>query len=303
MRSHPLTKLIRRPFASQIRMHGPVWPISSDLVVFAGGYGGGEYEVALQLFCDAVITSRGSSLRFVFSPHPGYSSSVERALFVQWGCLPTGAASDDTLKVVSNTSDWGGLSTPQLVSAAQASVSAGSTVGAQSLAVGVPHAYVSSIGDAPDNVSAALHGRLTTVLCVVRGRGLTTYCVRACVPSSLRSSHASGSSLPSPRQRASSRRSTARSARRASVRRTMRWLASAYHPTPRPSSSTGCAPCCGATGMCCDLCRKALVVRGVRLPGQRLWDADAVYAANQGCGLLDLAARPTCSTHVDLYNV
>ena len=122
--------------------HSPVWPPSTEIVVFAGGYGGGDYVQALYLFCRAVTRLRepASNLRFVFSPHPGYPSSRERLLFEQWGCLDDGA----NLKVV-DPHTWGGLTTAQLVSAAQASMSKGSTVGGQSLAIGVPHVYISAV--------------------------------------------------------------------------------------------------------------------------------------------------------------
>lgn len=113
--------------------HGGTWPEGTVMVVYAGGYGGAQYTHALRLFCECV--SRLPNIGFVFSPHPGYASSYEAALFRLWGCL--GPAN---LKVVDGA--WGGVTTAQLVAASNASLSLGSTVGAQSLAIGVPHVYV-----------------------------------------------------------------------------------------------------------------------------------------------------------------
>ena len=130
----------------QLRSHMPRWAADTELIVFAGGYGGDSYVRALSVFCAAATSLRhassSSSFGFVFSPHPGYPSSYEEGLFTRWGCLTEGG----NLKVV-RPKQWGGVTTAQLVSVAKASASMDSTVGAQSLAIGVPHVYVSDRDD------------------------------------------------------------------------------------------------------------------------------------------------------------
>jgi len=115
---------------------GAAWPPSTVVVVYAGGYGGDEYSAALQLFC-AAVTRFSDGFGFVFSPHPGYPSSYEASLFDGWGC------NGSSLQVVGSS---GGpldkYSTAQLVAASNASLSLDSTVGPQSLAIGIPHGYV-----------------------------------------------------------------------------------------------------------------------------------------------------------------
>ena len=129
---------------------GTSWPESTLLVVFAGGYGGEAYLQGLSVFCEAAKILRSSGFGFVFSPHPGYPSSFERSLFAQWGCLEgiglNGADAPQKLaggvKVV-DPMEWVANSTAVLTAAANASISYDSTVGAQSLAIGKPHAYLS----------------------------------------------------------------------------------------------------------------------------------------------------------------
>lgn len=48
--------------------------------MFAGGYGGADYNTSIALLCGAVLASPG--IRFAFAPHPGYeAAAVERAIF------------------------------------------------------------------------------------------------------------------------------------------------------------------------------------------------------------------------------
>jgi len=76
------------------------------------------------------------------SPHPGYPSSYETGLFQDWGCVPSGGTSSPSPVNLFIADDFGWeLNTGQLVVAANASVSEASTVGGQSLSVGVPHSY------------------------------------------------------------------------------------------------------------------------------------------------------------------
>lgn len=108
-------------------------------VVFAGGYGSG-YDNSIKIFCDTVLQLKNGGanpyMKFVFCPHPGYSSSYEARKFADWGCLPHVKIipEDDTAP--------GHLSTSQAISASNVSISYCSTVGGQSLAVGTLLMYV-----------------------------------------------------------------------------------------------------------------------------------------------------------------
>lgn len=101
-----------------------------------------------------------SLFRFVFSPHPGYPSSYEAQLFEKWGCLPyvliIGLGESKQLDVEDDNqysqedddhidssiiTDLNSLTTSQIIVASNASISQCSTVGGQSLSVGVPHVY------------------------------------------------------------------------------------------------------------------------------------------------------------------
>ena len=96
---------------------------------YAGGYGlGSGYWSSVALFCEAVaqLAAAGgggaSTFRFAFAPHPGYEDAAgERRLFARLGC------GEDVVIVPAALS----LTTAQLVVAANASLSAASTVGGQ----------------------------------------------------------------------------------------------------------------------------------------------------------------------------
>lgn len=103
---------------------------SSVLFTFAGDYGESDYDDSLILFCDTVNSMSNDAL-FAFTPHPGYPSSYEEAIFEQHGC-------SDHIVIV--TPDMA-LSTALVVAASNASMSYCSTVGGQSVSIGVPHIY------------------------------------------------------------------------------------------------------------------------------------------------------------------
>ena len=136
--------------------HGSSGGDEALIFIYAGGYGGDEYVASLETFCGAATAlvhdvggEQGgnesvSPWIFVFSPHPGYDSVYEAALFSSWGC------SNDTILVANNgnSSDagspgWNAFDTGQLVVASNGSLSEASTVGGQSLSVTKPHVYTS----------------------------------------------------------------------------------------------------------------------------------------------------------------
>jgi len=113
-------------------------------VLYAGGYGGLAYNASLRVFC---LTARDMypSVLYSFSPHPGYSPSLEVELFAEWGC-------SSAVTVVPTEA---GFSTAQLVAASNASLSQCSTVGGQAVAgLGLPHAFLSSSESCDDVFSA-----------------------------------------------------------------------------------------------------------------------------------------------------
>mgnify|MGYP000660452565 CR=1 FL=1 len=120
--------------------------ITADTVaiVYAGGYGEEAYEASLKAFC-TTATEAGEGFAFSFSPHPGYDPSYEEGLFASWGCA-------DRVIIV-----WDSLhmDTAHIVAASNTSLSQCSTVGGQSLAIGVPHAYVSPEGSCVDVFTSA----------------------------------------------------------------------------------------------------------------------------------------------------
>lgn len=63
---------------------------------------------------------------FVFAPHPGYSSTYEAQLFLDWGC-------SDHIRVLPEKFS---LSTAEVIVSSNVSMSQCSTVGGQSLSVG-----------------------------------------------------------------------------------------------------------------------------------------------------------------------
>ena len=155
--------------------------LNDILVVYAGGYGDG-YNNSLKVFCDSVVElsqvgspspsarrvhgtasswyDRGSTelynklnsddedqpldYLFAFSPHPGYDPSYEAKLFETWGCAAE-------VKIISPSLN---LSTTQVISASNVSLSQCSTTGGQSLSIGIPHAYVTSLDSCEDMFSS-----------------------------------------------------------------------------------------------------------------------------------------------------
>ena len=124
-------------------LYGGAAGASTIGVIYAGGYGGDDYTASLHVFCSTahdlstpLESPRGTKgvFKFVFAPHPGYPSNYEAELFDSWGCL-------EDILVLSTES---GYSTSELVVASNVSISECSTVGGQSSAVGVPHAYVNA---------------------------------------------------------------------------------------------------------------------------------------------------------------
>jgi len=130
-------------------------------IVFAGGYGDNEYVNSLEIFCSttkqlcadhacgqASHKTNNNEERiysFVFSPHPGYSSSFEAKLFRDWGCA------DHILILPEKLS----ISTAELITSSNVSVSQCSTVGGQSLSVGVAHAYLTEVNGCEDVFTAS----------------------------------------------------------------------------------------------------------------------------------------------------
>lgn len=102
-------------------------------VMFAGGYGSG-YNASLDIYCN-VARQLGTAgvMMFSFSPHPGYDPSFESEYFRSHGC-PSIIVLEPHL----------GFTTAEVCAASNVSVSQTSTVGGQSLSVGVPHAYLHS---------------------------------------------------------------------------------------------------------------------------------------------------------------
>ena len=103
---------------------------TSVLFTFAGDYGESDYDDSVILFCDTVSSMSNDAL-FAFTPHPGYPSSYEEAIFQQHGC-------SDHIVIVTPDME---LSTALVVAASNASMSYCSTVGGQSISIGVPHVY------------------------------------------------------------------------------------------------------------------------------------------------------------------
>lgn len=106
-------------------------------VVYAGGYGNASYTASLKEFCDTAAQLGGSArggggFAFAFSPHPGYSPSYEAGLFDSWGC-------SDVVHIIPLET----LDIAHVVAASNVSLSQCSTVGGQSISIGVPHAYLS----------------------------------------------------------------------------------------------------------------------------------------------------------------
>jgi hypothetical protein len=120
-------------------------------VVYAGGYGAESYTASLRTFCDvaAALTvgsiSPDQDYAFSFAPHPGYDPMYEEALFKEWGCE----------SVIAIVWEAFGLDTSTAVAASNASTSECSTVGGQSLAIGVPHAYVAMAAACVDVFTSA----------------------------------------------------------------------------------------------------------------------------------------------------
>ena len=102
------------------------------LVTYAGGYGDASYNRSVSTFCEACAENPEEAYQCVFTPHPGYDPSFEAGIFAEHGC-------EDSVLIVSAELN---LTTSQIVVASNASLSQCSTVGGQSVAVGIPHAYV-----------------------------------------------------------------------------------------------------------------------------------------------------------------
>jgi hypothetical protein len=98
-------------------------------IVYAGGYGGAEYNESIQLLCRVVAADTNYS--FAFAPHPGYEAAgVEREIFAAFNV-------SGRIKVVPP-----GLGTAVVTAASNASLSDGSSVGVQSLAIGRLSAFM-----------------------------------------------------------------------------------------------------------------------------------------------------------------
>ena len=117
----------------------------------SGGYGGDDYVNSINIFCETakqlcqdnecivydglkhktspsrhVQTTINAKYAFVFSPHPGYTSSFEAKYFKKWGC-------DAYIRILPEKF---GFSTAEIIASSNVSTSQCSTVGGQSLSVG-----------------------------------------------------------------------------------------------------------------------------------------------------------------------
>lgn len=115
---------------------------NSVIVVYAGGYGGITYNESVSTFCEACASADDDSLLCVFSPHPGYPPSFEAEIFESNHCVKEVLIVDDSFH----------LTTSAVVAASNASLSECSTVGGQSVAISIPHAYVNGPGDTCQDV-------------------------------------------------------------------------------------------------------------------------------------------------------
>jgi hypothetical protein len=105
----------------------------SILVAYAGGYGDASYNMSVSIFCETCAKNADARYQCMFTPHPGYDPSFEAEIFANHGC-------SESVLIISNELN---LTTAQVVAASNASLSQCSTVGGQSIAITVPHAYVS----------------------------------------------------------------------------------------------------------------------------------------------------------------
>ena len=125
-------------------------------VLLAGGYGEGHGET-LRTFCQTALLI--PDVAFAYAPHPGPGRDgleMDRALIDELGCTGRVRVTWDADEAESERSGRPlGIDTKLAAAASFATTSLFSTVGGQSLYIGVPHAYIDGPHPVRENIFSA----------------------------------------------------------------------------------------------------------------------------------------------------